>query len=287
MPVVANPWWLLVPLLALLLIRLGHRQIDLPGTWQRAIEPELQRLIASTVERMRRPSTLLAFLAVWLLLAASLATISFGQANVPAVRNLYARVVVIDLGLGGESGDRVAAARYLIDDNRSIPTAVIAVTEHAFDVVPLTRDYAHLDRYLQVLTPDVMPNEGRSLIRGIERAMTLLDRAGIQARQIAVFTDTSPPAVGRFLKPENPSFQNVWIIKPKPPDDDWQRFGDYVEATFATDQDTSLIQEDLEERRHEAAAKAVSIRERRDLTPWLILLLLPFWLLIFFRQQAD
>ena len=287
MPVVAHPWWLLIPLLGVLLIGLGRRHVDLPGGWHRAIEPGLQALLAGTVEQVRRRSTLLALMVLWLLLAASLATISLGQTTVPALRNLYARVVVIDLGLGQESADRVAAARYLIDDDRDIPTAVIAVTERAFDVVPLTRDYAHLDRYLQVLSPDVMPVEGRSLLRGVERAVTLLDRGGIQARQIAVFTDGPPPPIGRFLKPENPSFQNVWLIRPNHGGDGWSQFGDRIEASLATDQETARVQYDLDARRNEAAAKVVSIRERRDLTPWLIVLLLPIWLFVFFRRQTD
>lgn len=287
MPVIAHPWWLLVPLLALLLIGLGRRQVDLPGAWHRAIEPDLQGLLAGAVEHVRRRPTLIALMAVWLLLTTCLATISFGQTTVPTLRNLYARVVVIDLGLGDDSADRVAAARYLIDSDKNVPTAVIAVTERAFDVVPLTRDYAHLDRYLQVLGPDVMPIEGRSLLRGVERAVALLDRAGIQARQIAVFTGGPPPAVGRFLKPENPAFQNVWLIRPDRRGDDWQGFGARIEASLATDPEISLIQDDLEARRDEAAAKAVSIRERRDLTPWLIELLLPLWLFAFFRRQTD
>lgn len=287
MPVIANPWWLLIPLLAALLLRFGHHHLELPGAWKRAIDPGLQGLLSGTVKRIQRQTALIAFIIAWILLAACLATISFGQTSVPTMRNLYARVVVIDLGLGEPSRERVAAARYLIDNDRNVPTAVVAVTERAFDVVPLTRDDAHLDRYLQVLTPDVMPIEGRSLMRGVERAILLLDRAGIQARQIAVFTDGPAPPVGRFLKPENPSLQNVWIVHPDTAGDDWQKFGGYVDAHFATDLDLSVMQDDLEERRNEAAAEAISIRERRDLTPWLILLLLPLWLMIFFRRQAD
>lgn len=287
MPVIANPLWLLAPILALLLLAIGRRQIDLPGSWHRAIDPNLQQLLASTVKQVKSRSTLVALLAAWLLLAASLATISFGQTTVPTLRNLYARVVVIDLGLGKESADRVAAARYLIDNDRNIPTAVIAVTEQAFDVVPLTRDYGHLDRYLQVLTTDVMPIEGRSLFRGIERAMVLLDRAGIQARQIIVFTGGSPPPLGRFLKPENPSFQNLWFVHSGGSSDQWHGLSKQIEASVATDQETAIIQDDLEQRRNQAAAKAVSVRERRDLTPWLIMLLAPLWLFLFFRRRSD
>lgn len=287
MPVIAHPWWLLVPLLALLLIGLGRRHVELPGAWHRAIAPDLQGLLATTVEHVRGRASLFALIAIWLLLAGCLATISFGQTTVPTLRNLYARVVVIDLGLGEDSVGRVAAARYLIDNDKNVPTAVIAVTERAFDVVPLTRDYAHLDRYLQVLGPEVMPIEGRSLLRGVEQAIALLDRADIQARQIAVFTDGPPPPVGRFLKPENPGLQNVWLIRPERGGDDWQSFGDRIEASSATDREIKLIQDDLDARRDEAAAKAVSIRERRDLTPWLIGLLLPLWLFVFFRRQTD
>lgn len=287
MPVIANPLWLLAPLVALAILAFGRHHIDLPGSWHRAIDPNLQQFLAGTVRHVKSRSALIALAAIWLLLAACLASISFGQAAVPTLRNLYARVVVIDLGLGAESRERVAAARYLIDDDRRVPTAVIAVTERAFDVVPLTRDHAHLDRYLQVLTPDVMPVDGRSLMRGVERAIAMLDRAGIQARQIAVLTGGSPPPLGRFLKPDDSALQNIWLIRPRADGGDWQDLGARMEARLATDDETRTMQDDLEERRNEAAAKAVSIRERRDLTPWLIVLLLPLWLLVFFRRQTD
>jgi hypothetical protein len=287
MPVIANPWWLLAPLMAIVLIGFGRRHADLPGAWHQAIDQGLQSILAHTVEQVRRRPTLLALASLWILLAAALATISFGQTTAPTLRNLYARVVVIDLGLGEGSADRVAAARYLIDNDKNVPTAVIAVTERAFDVVPLTRDHAHLDRYLQVLSPDVMPLDGRLLLRGVERAVALLDRAGIQARQIAVFTSGTPPPIGRFQKPERAGFQNIWLIQPDRVGDDWRAFGDKLDASFATDREIATVQDDLEARRYDAAAKAVSIRERRDLTPWLIGLLLPLWLLVFFRRRTD
>lgn len=287
MPSIGNPWWLLVPLLAVLVLAIGRHQALLPGSWHRAIDPDLQSFLNGSVERVRRRPLALALACLWLLSGAALATISFGQTDTPKLRDLDARVVVIDLGVGDASQDRVAAARYLIDSTKDVPTAVVAVTEHAFDVVPLTRDATHLDRYLQVLTNDVMPIQGRSLVTGIERAVALLDRAGIQARQVAVFTDGTPPPIGRFRKPDSSQDQNIWLVMPDRITSEWQRWAGNLDAKLVSDRDLPAIIADLEQRRRQAAAKAVSIRERRDLTPWLIAVMLPLWLLAFFRRQAD
>jgi len=287
MPSIAHPLWLLVPLLILAILVVGRRELQLPGAWHRAIQGDLKSFVAGAVQDMRTPVRAIAIVALWLLLGMAFARISLGHIEAPKLRNLDARVVVIDLGVPEIAEERVAAARYLIDSSDDVPTAVIAVTEHAFDVVPLTRDDSHLDRYLQVLTLDVMPIEGRALMSGVERAIALLDRAGIQARQITVFTGGTPPAIGRFQIPERDDRQNVWFVLPEKTETAWQTFADDLDATLAGDQDTAAIQDDFEERRQEAAAKAVSIRERQDITPWLIGLLLLLWLLLFFRRLQE
>ena len=285
MPSIGHPLWLLTPILALALLAVGRRQAQLPGAWQRAIGTDLKGFLARSVQQVKTPWRSLAYLSIWGLLSAALATISLGQIEIPKLRNLDARIVVIDLGVPDLAKNRIAAARYLIDSSNNVPTAVIAVTEHAFDVVPLTRDDTHLDRYLQVLTKDVMPIEGRSLLTGVERAVVLLDRAGIQARQITVFTGGAPPPIGRFEKPERTEDQNIWLILPETVTTAWRSFAGELGATLIDDRDTPVLQEDFEERRQDAAAKAVSIRERQDITPWLIALLLPFWLALFFRRR--
>ena len=198
MPSIAHPLWLLVPVLMLAVIAVGRRELQLPGAWHRAIQTDLKPALTGAISEVRTPLRRMALLSLWLLFGMALARISFGHIETPKLRNLDARVVVIDLGVPEIADERVAAARYLIDNADDVPTAVVAVTEHAFDVVPLTRDDTHLDRYLQVLKRDVMPIDGRALMTGIERAISLLDRAGIQARQITVFTGGTPPAIGRF-----------------------------------------------------------------------------------------
>lgn len=287
MPSISHPLWLLAPVLALAVLVIGRGYVQLPGTWNRAIQGELQAFLAASVQHVRAPWRGLALIVLWCLLAAALATISLGQIETPKLRNLDARIVVIDLGVPDIAEDRIAAARYLIDSADNVPTAVIAVTEHAFDVVPLTRDNTHLDRYLQVLTRDVMPIEGRSLMLGIERAIALLDRAGIQARQITVYTGDMPPSVGRFQMPERNRDQNIWFVLPENAKATWQDLAGDLGATVIDDQETEALHRDFEDRRQEAAARAISTRERQDITPWLIILLLPLWLLLFFRRHPE
>ncbi len=287
MPSIGHPLWLLAPLAALAIVSMGRSVVELPGTWHRAIENNLQSYLAGSVTSAPAQWRLAAVFVIWLLLSAALATISLGHTETPKLRNLDARVVVIDLGVPEIADDRIAAARYLIDSAKDVPTAVVAVTEHAFDVVPLTRDANHLDRYLQVLTKDVMPVQGRSLLFGVERAVALLDRAGIQARQITVFTGGVPPELGRFQRPDRSQEQSIWVILPGDPSSAWQALASGMGATLVDDHGASAVHADFEERRREAASKTVSLRERQDITPWLILMLMPLWLLLFFRRRPD
>lgn len=287
MPSISSPLWLLAPLVAFAVITWGHYRRTLPGTWHRAIDDGLWSYLGGSVVSAPTPWRRLGHGVIWVLLSAALATISLGPIETPKLRNLDARVVVIDLGIPEIAADRIAAARYLIDNAKDVPTAVIAVTEHAFDVVPLTRDTTYLDRYLQVLTADVMPVQGRSLFAGIERAIALLDRAGIQARQITVFSGGTPPEIGRFQMPNRDQTQNIWLVLPRGEADAWRTFASTMDAMLVDDQETSAVQADFEERRRQATAKTVSIRERQDITPWLILMIMPFWLVLFFRRQQD
>lgn len=287
MPTIAFPLWFLAPLLAIAVIVIGRRELQLPGAWRRAIQRDLQGFLAGTVEETRSRHRLLALAALWLLLGAALARISLGHVDMPQLRDLDARIVVIDLGLADAAADRVAAARYLIDGADGVPTAVVAVTERAFDVVPLTRDAGHLDRYLQVLSSDIMPIGGRSLLSGIERAVAILDRGGIQARQIVVFTAGKPPSLGRFQKAERDADHNIWLVLPDDAKGAWQDFADTLEVELIGDRATGALLDDFEERRREAAARALSVRERQDVTPWIIALILPLWLLLFFRRRPD
>ena len=287
MPSIGYPLWLLAPLIGLAAMSWGHYRRTLPGTWPRAIDDGLQAYLAESVISAPAPWRRLAYMVLWILMSAAIATISLSPIETPKLRNLEARIVVIDLGVPEIADERIAAARFLIDSSNDVPTAVVAVTEHAFDVVPLTRDTTYLDRYLEVLTKDVMPVQGRSLLTGIERAMALLDRADIQARQITVFSGGNPPQIGRFQMPNRDQRENIWLVIPHDEAGAWQTFASAMDAMVVNDRDTSAISADFEERRREATAKSVSSRERHDLTPWLILMLMPFWLLLFFRRQPD
>jgi len=286
MPSISHPLWLLAPLLALALLFVGAARAGLPGGWSRAIHGDLQRFLATGVHQRRSTMRRLALLTLWLLLTTALATISFGSIERPQRRHLEARVVVIDLGVPALAEDRIAAARFLIDSAPDVPTAVVAVTEQAFDVVPLTRDAAHLDRYLEVLTADVMPIKGRSLHEGIERAITLLDRADIQARQIAVFTGDRPPSPGRYGEHASDADHNIWLVLPDDTETAWEDVAASFSAKLARDGEMEALHRDVDERRQRAVARSVSVRERQDVTPWLIVLLLPLWLLLFFRRWA-
>ncbi len=284
---IAHPWWLLAPILLLLMVVLTPRSLELPGEWSRAIGSNLRQFLAGGVTMSGRRRRLSPVVLLWVFLAAALATISFGQKDAPALRNLHARVVVIDLGLDEPGRSLVDRARHLLEQTDAVPTAVVAVTGHSFVVVPFTTDFRHIDRYLQVLDTEVMPVDGRAAALGIDRATALLRDNDIVEGQIIVFTAQTPPVDSIEVESSALDAEPIWFVVDRPLHKAWQRYASQFGARIVDPTNAARIHTDLERRRQRAVASTASIRQRRDLTPWLIAVVMALWLLMFFRREQS
>lgn len=288
LPSIAEPWWLLLPFFALALFFVQPLRGRLPGGWAALVGQTLHQYLARGVRLPLRDWSRPMLLALWCLLAAMLAGISFGRNKPPDVVNLYARVLVLDLGSASDS-PQLLAARDLIRRYPEVPTGVVAVTAQAFDVVPVTTDQGHLDRYLQVLTDQLVPVRGRQPERGLQRAALLLRRSDILAGQIVLLSSGGAPTAAESVAALAKRY-GIWIVAPDADGADWRAYGRAlgIDSRHFVSGAAGLaaIARDLDQRRAAAATDAASVRERRELTPWLITLSLPLWLLLFLRRSA-
>ncbi len=284
-PTVTHPLWLLAPLIFIALAYASPNTRTLPGSWTNIIGDPLQAYLGRGVGPSKRSPHLIVMLSLWITLAACLAAITFGHTKTQQIRNLHGRVIVIDMGLGNQSPRQVSLARHLLGDTQGVPTAIIAVTSRAFVVVPFTTDHQHVDRYLQVLQSDVMPVDGRLPWRGIERASQLLADNDILAGQIVLYTDQVPPADA--LMTTAPVAKNVstYIAVDAAQQAAWSKYASRIDARLTRPGDSQLLNEDLDSRRQRVVVKNSSIRQRRDLTPWLIAVAMMLWIVLFFRQE--
>ena len=192
-----RPLWLIaLPLLWLLVFWLARRHKN-DGDWSGFIDAELLpalRLDAASVSGMR-PWPWLALL--WTLAALALAGPSWERNQTTAYRAPADWVFVLDLSPSMAATDvapnRITRARYALDDllgaAHDARVGLVAFSDEAYTVTPLTQDVATVRALLPPLAPDIMPSPGDHLAPALNQAEKLLQGAGTNDQRIVVLTD--------------------------------------------------------------------------------------------------
>ncbi len=253
---------------------------DLPGHWNRIVDPKMRSFMAGRVVALRRRPVGF-WCTLWALLVLALARPVLDFPGPPAAGNLVGRVIALDLGTHGEVERQRLLAYRLLDAAPDVPTAVVAATGEAFGVVPFTTDRAHLDRYLQVIGPGVMPVSGRAPGMAVTHAESLLARAGMVVGQSVLITGGTVPAArgaaaGDWLRA---------VVVHDRNDAAWKPYAAGLGARLADAGTLDGIVDDLDRR------VADTLRDRDDATdlaaaPWLIAAGAGLWLFFFRRIRS-
>ena len=142
-----------------------------------------------------RPWPWLALL--WTLAAFALAGPSWERNQTAAYRAPADWVFVLDLSPSMAAADvtpnRVTRARYALDDLLSAAhdarVGLVAFSDEAYIVTPLTQDVATVRALLPPLAPDIMPSPGDHLAPALNQAEKLLQGTASNDQRIVVLTD--------------------------------------------------------------------------------------------------
>tara|TARA_B100001123_G_scaffold212430_1_gene239910 strand:- start:1506 stop:2363 length:858 start_codon:yes stop_codon:yes gene_type:complete len=275
---------LLVPAIAAFawLARRGDLYLArLPGDWERLVKPPLRTMVGREATQGGAPQ-LLSFLVLWVVLVAAVSKPVWELEDAPNLPNIAGRVIAMDLGGPADTHLQRIAAATLIDAAPDIPTALVVGSGDAFNVVPLTTDRDFTNRYLNVITPDVMPVEGRALPVTVAHSEAVLTRAGVAVGQVILLTGGQPPALGdeylrrwtRVLVTESESWG------------EWVDYANYLGARLVSYDDVTSVIDDLEgeikRAQHRGDNSAV-----HDLTPYLLGVAVLLWLTIFRRRRTT
>lgn len=169
LPHLLRPWWLaIVPLLAWLLWRLWHRQLQV-GRWQRLL-PEAFHAALLTRGRLRhsRLPWLVLGLA-WLLAVIALLGPSWQRFEQPSIKRSDPLVVLLEVTPSMLAAD-VAPTRLeqakrklldLLERRQDVQTAVVVFAGSAHTLVPLSDDLATTRNLLAAVHPALMPEPGQ------------------------------------------------------------------------------------------------------------------------------
>ena len=225
---------------------------------------------------------LLFWLTIWTLLVLGLARPTLDSGEPTAYANLAGRVIAFDLGAGMDVDRQRSIAYRILDAAPTVPTALVLATAEAFDVVPLTTDRAHLDRYLRVIKPDVMPVSGRAPGIAIVHAESVLARADIVVGQLVLLTGGRVPAAeattpGDWLRALVVGGDRV---------SDWEGYADRIGARLTDETSIQAVIDDLDDQVADAIRDSDGAADFA-LGPWLIAVAAFLWLFFFRRVRSP
>ena len=192
-----RPWWFiaLLPLAGLLWYLLRHGLSS--KAWEKVCDVKLLPFIL-TGKSSRRSNVFL-----WLIGCAGLLAIIALAGPVwerlpqPVFRGDASLVIALDLSQSMNAVDiepsRLARARFKIDDflaqRKGGQNALIAYSNQAFLVVPMTNDIAAIKLFLQSVNTNLMPTQGSRPDLALQKARELINRIGAEHGRILLVTD--------------------------------------------------------------------------------------------------
>lgn len=164
--------------------------------WKRNVDGHLLPYLLVPGTR-RGWAGLLALLLGMMLAVLALAGPSWRQQAQPLFHSQQPLVIALDLSSSVLTGDlppsRLLQARAklatLLRERRGGDVALLAYAGDSFTVAPLTEDVANVALFLDALSPEVMPVDGKRGDRAIEAAVELLLQAGYRRGDILLLTD--------------------------------------------------------------------------------------------------
>jgi len=192
--------WALLALAALPLLWFAVRRSGSDaGGWRAAVDAHLlPHLIERSDGKASRTPRVLAALG-WTIACLALAGPAWEHESMPLLRNEAARVFALELAPTMLAQDvkpnRLDRARFKLDDllarSRDYQTALIGYAGEAFVAAPLTDDVGTVRHLVESLDPSTMPVPGNATGRAIDRAVELIEQAGLHRGQIVLVADAA------------------------------------------------------------------------------------------------
>ena len=187
--------WLLCALpLAWAWLRRRRRPDDV---WQASIDPHLRPHVLETPSPRVRGAARWPLWLAWGLAVLALSGPAWRRSPQPVWQNGRALVVALDLSSAVNADDippsrllqARAKLRQLIEARPDGQIGLIAYADDAHVVTPLTEDGANVALFIDALSPEIMPVDGRQPARAIERAVELLRQGGAGSGEVLLLTD--------------------------------------------------------------------------------------------------
>ena len=176
--------------------------LTLPAILGKMCDPHFPALVQLTPYKTR----LWFYIVLFLLYAISIFALSgpsWKKASLPVYREVSSLMLVLDLSPTMNATDlkpnRVTRAKYkirdLINAAQNTQMGLLAFSQEAFTVSPLSQDANTLNALLDELSPEMMPVSGSDSGEGLVEGHKLLKQAGANHGNILLITASNPTAM--------------------------------------------------------------------------------------------
>jgi len=173
------------------------------SAWKKVFDPHLlEHLVVGTKKRrLLRPIHLALFF--WILCTIAMAGPAWEREPSPFADDTAGLVVLLKASTTMEATDvqpsRLERSKHKLRDllelREGAATGLIVYSGSAHLVMPLTRDDRITTAMAAEISPDLMPIDGDALGEALERAATLLERAGVPGSVLVIADAVSPSQV--------------------------------------------------------------------------------------------
>lgn len=168
------------------------------GAWREAVDAQLLPHLLERVGHSGGRAGMLLVATAWTIACLALAGPAWEREPVPLHRDRNARVIALELAPSmlaqDERPSRLERARYKIADilarSRDRQTALVAYAGAAFVVAPLTDDVGTVQNLVDALDPSTMPVTGNATAEAIQRAVDLIEQAGLHRGEVVLVADS-------------------------------------------------------------------------------------------------
>ncbi len=204
----ARPFWLLLIIPAVVLFVATLRNSRQTSEWRSVIDAHLlpYLLDGKTVTASKLP--LYGLLLAWIVASIALAGPVWKKLPQPLHEDVSALVVLWDLSPSMNAADvkpsRLVRSRLklidLLNERREGLTGLVAYAGEAHVVTPLTDDNETIINLLSSMSPEIMPLKGSNPEMAMQKAIELLNDAGVAKGDILFLTDGIAPSALHTLE---------------------------------------------------------------------------------------
>lgn len=204
-----RPWALLLLLLPIVFYLIQKKGASITNPWKKYIQSVfLPHLIVQKKISIKQNKTFVLITLIWFLLCLALSGPAFDKIPTKGVKDAPATVLVVDLNtLNAEKIAQLHIKLYeILEQLKGNQIGIVLYDTKGYVAAPLTQDTEMLKSLIPSLQPQVMPDLGNYLDKGIETAITLLKNIQTGSGRILLITGGTPDTANVRTRLQNESY---------------------------------------------------------------------------------